>query len=127
MPNKLKGPGRFFSRFFVRPYEPIQVYGSVHNLARVGGVSILSIPKEYAPCDLVIPTRFAATGQFLVNSGTSSICFDTVKHQEIFAPRFTCADEMSRMRRPRFIPYSRSDKNDHSIKGAFRVTYVSGP
>jgi hypothetical protein len=30
---------------------------------------MLTLPKEYAPRDLVIPTRFAATAQFLVDAG----------------------------------------------------------
>jgi hypothetical protein len=81
MSRKLKkSTRRLFARFFVQPYEPVQTHGSVHNLARVGGVSILSIPREYAPCDLVVPTRFAATGQFLIDAGTSSIPFETIKY-----------------------------------------------
>jgi hypothetical protein len=82
MSRKLKKSTRgLFGRFFVRPYEPVQVHGSVHNLARVGGVSILSLPREYAPCDLVVPTRFAATGQFLVDAGTSSIPLKMIEYQ----------------------------------------------
>jgi hypothetical protein len=88
MSRKLKkGTRGLFGRFFVRPYEPVQVHGSVHNLARVGGVSILSIPHEYAPCDLVVPTRFAATGQFLVDAGTSSIPFEANE----FKPKMNAA------------------------------------
>lgn len=70
MSRKLKkGTRGLFSRFFVKPYESIQTHGSVHNLARVGGVSVLCLPVEFAACDLVIPTRFAACGQFLVDVG----------------------------------------------------------
>lgn len=70
MSRKLrKGTRGLFSRLFVKPYEPIQTHGSVHNLARVGGVSVLCLPMEFAACDLVIPTRFAACGQFLVDFG----------------------------------------------------------
>ncbi|TLD27914.1 hypothetical protein E2P81_ATG06260 [Venturia nashicola] len=64
-----KGTRGLFSRLFVKPYESIPTHGSVHNLARVGGVSVLCLPMEFAVCDLVIPTRFAACGQFLVDFG----------------------------------------------------------
>ncbi|QDS76018.1 hypothetical protein FKW77_004934 [Venturia effusa] len=70
MSHKLKkGTRGLFSRLFVKPYEPVQTHGSVHNLARVGGVSVLCLPMEFAACDLVIPTRFAACGQFLIDFG----------------------------------------------------------
>lgn len=72
MGRKRSGTRALFARLFVRPYESVQSYGSVHHLARVGGVSVLSLSKDHAPCDLVIPTRFVATAQFLADNGKSS-------------------------------------------------------
>ena len=73
MPNKLRQRTRsLFSRF--RPVEhiPDVSHNNVHDLSRIGGVSVLSLPREHTPCDLVIPTRFAALAQFLVDAGVET-------------------------------------------------------
>lgn len=69
MPTRLKQLTRTIRSKF-RPVEhvPSIVHNNVHDLSRVGGVSVLSLPNEYTPCDLVVPTRFAATAQFLVDA-----------------------------------------------------------
>ncbi|KAF2397644.1 hypothetical protein EJ06DRAFT_129961 [Trichodelitschia bisporula] len=65
-----RGPRGLFARFFVKPYEQaVQNYGDIHELARLGGVSTLTLPDEYTVTELVIPTRFAATAQFLADYG----------------------------------------------------------
>jgi hypothetical protein len=72
-PQMLVKMGRklaFFSQLWIRPYEPILLLGSVHNLARVGGVSVFSLPREFSATDLVIPTRFAACAQYLSVEGS---------------------------------------------------------
>jgi hypothetical protein len=72
MPRKWRtGTRAVFARLFVKPYETIEVHGDVHDLARVGGVSMFSLPREFAPGggDLLIPTRFAATADYLATNG----------------------------------------------------------
>ncbi|KIW03536.1 uncharacterized protein PV09_05297 [Verruconis gallopava] len=69
MPSKVINRARFlFSRFRLTEHVPPIFNDNVHDLARIGGISTLALPNEYAPCDLVIPTRFAATAQFLVDA-----------------------------------------------------------
>lgn len=73
MPSKLRHRARaFLSRFKPIPHEPKIYTNNVHDLSRIGGVSVLVLPSDFAPCDLVIPTRFAATAQFLVECGMCS-------------------------------------------------------
>jgi hypothetical protein len=85
MPRKWRtGTRAVLARLFAKPYEPVQVHGDVHDLARVGGVSMFSLPREFAPGDgdLLIPTRFAAMADYLVTNGEYNV-YDVVVEENV--------------------------------------------
>jgi hypothetical protein len=73
------GTRAFFTRLFVKPYESVETYGSVHDLARIGGVSMLVLPKKVSPDDigLAVPTRFAVTADHLAEYGERKTLLET--------------------------------------------------
>jgi hypothetical protein len=82
MPHKSRGGTRaFFNRLFVKPYEPAQSYGSVHDMARIGGVSVLLLPGRVSPenIGLTVPTRFAVTADYLAEHGEFETNFELLR------------------------------------------------
>jgi hypothetical protein len=113
MPSKLRQRARTLLAHF-RPVEhvPLIVNDNVHDLTRIGGVSVLALPQEYSPCDLVIPTRFAATAQYLIDAGVEVRMSDD-ESPERAEDSGVDENQQCRQRRPR--------KRRLELPGLFRI------
>jgi len=50
--------------------EALEFPKNVRDLARLGGLSLLTLPERVSTNELIIPTCFAATGNYIIEHGT---------------------------------------------------------
>jgi len=80
--------------------EALEFPKNVRDLARLGGLSLLTLPERFSTNELVIPTCFAATGNYIIEHG------EDIQNQAI-----TASLTYSRARLARHLPYTRPVTN----------------